>query len=213
MRTTRFLLAAVAALAIAGPAWATITVQGTEQPQYIPITNQLALSHGVTFSSTMPFVTFGDNGNSVAGIYGTDPSFSPVWSYAAYYAPIELTFVDMGDGITPAVVTGTISAVYGDAGGDTDGIRLRAYDINNVLLGTQTALSVSWGNISISGTGIHRVLFDQSGLGAGTSDTFLDWVSYPEPVAVPEPASLFALAGAMLAFAVRRGRAADPARR
>lgn len=194
---------AVIVLASAAVANAVI-VQGTELPQYISVTNQLATSHGVTFSSTMPFVTFGTNGINVDGIYGTDPTFNPLANFAAYLAPIELTFVDMNDGITPAVVNGTISAVFGDGGGDTDGIRMRAFDINNVLLDTQTALTVSWGNISITANGVYRVVFDQSGQGAGTSDTFLDWVSYPPPVAVPEPATIVALAGALLAAVGRR---------
>lgn len=112
----------------------------------------------------------------------------------------------MGDGITPAVVNGTISAVFGDGGGDTDGIRLRAYDINNNLLGTQTALSVSWGNISITGVGIHKVVFDQSGLGGPNSDTFLDWLSYPEPVALPSPGPGLMLGASGLLMSARRRR-------
>jgi len=203
MGTTRLCTGMIAFLASAGSAWATVTVQGTEQPMYTSITNQLALTHGVTFSSTMPFVTFGVNGVNTVGIYGTDPSFNPLADYAAYSAPIELTFVDMSNGVTPAVVTGTINAVFGDGGGDTDGIRLRAYDINNILIGTQTALSVSFGPISITGTGIHRIVFDQSGLGDPTSDTFLDWVSYPEPVPVPEPSAVFLIVWAGLAYSRR----------
>lgn len=181
----------------AGSAQAVI-VQGTELPSYtVQVTNQLGLSHGVNFTSTMGFVTFGDNGNSVTGIYGTDPSFNPNAGYASYYSPIEATFVSMNDGFTPAVVNGTVSAVFGDGGGDTDGIRMRAFDINNNLIDTQTALSISWGNISITANGIHKVIFDQSGLGDGTSDTFLDWLMYPTPSVVPAPGTLAVLCGFM----------------
>ncbi len=195
-----------AALAFVGVARGVITVDGTEQPQYTSITNQLALSHGVTFSSTMPFVTFGDNGVNVPGIYGTDPTSNPFANYAFYGSPIEVTFVDMSDGVSPVVVNGTVSAVFGDGGGDTDGIRLRAYDISNNLIGTQTALSVSFGPISITGTGIRKVIFDQSGLGAGTSDTFLDSLSYDNPTPVPEPGTCAVLGVGLLALMAGRRR-------
>lgn len=189
----------------AGSAAHAIIIQGTELPSYTPVTNQLALTHGATFTSTMPFCTFGTNGNNVDGIYGTDPSFPPFASYAAYYAPIEITFVDMNDGVSPAFVSGTINAVFGDGGGDTDGIRVRAFDFSNNLLATNTALTVSWGNISITANNIYRLVFDQSGLGAGTSDTFLDWIDYPTPVPVPAPgATALLLTGAVAASRRRR---------
>jgi len=197
-------LAFIVVLGAASAAHA-IIIQGTELPSYTPVTNQLALTHGATFSSAMPFCTFGTNGNNVDGIYGTDPSFSPMFSNAAYYAPIEITFVDMSNGVSPAFVSGTINAVFGDGGGDTDGIRVRAFDFNNNLLATNTALTVSWGNISITANNIYRLVFDQSGLGAGTSDTFLDWIDYPTPVPVPAPsATALLLTGALISSRRRR---------
>jgi hypothetical protein len=204
MRTVTFCIVMAAVLYSANPARAAITVQGTEQPPYTSITNQLGMSHGVVFNSTMGFVTFGENGINIWGIYGTEPTANPMANYAWYSSPIEVKFVDMFDGMTPTVVNGTVSAVFGDGGGDTDGIRMRAYDINNVLLDTQTALSVSLGNISITANGINRLVFDQSGLGDPTSDTFLDSLTYPDPVSTPEPAagSLLMLAG--LAVAAHR---------
>ena len=206
MRSSHLTVLAVNAILCVGSAADAIIIQGTELPSYTSVTNQLALTHGATFNSTLPFCTFGDNGNNVTGIYGTDPSFPQPANYAAYYAPIEITFVDMNDGISPAFVSGTINAVFGDGGGDTDGIRVRAFDFNNNLLATNTALTVSWGNISISANNIYRLVFDQSGLGAGTSDTFLDWIDYPTPVGVPAPgASAVLLIGA--AVATRRRRA------
>lgn len=200
------LFAVVALAAAAGSAHAAVMITGNELPMYQPISNQLALSHGATFASTLPYCTFGTNGANVDGIYGTDPSFPAQYGNAAYYAPIEITFVSMNDGVTPAIVNGTINAVYGDGGGDIDGVRLRAYDINNVLLGTVTALGVTFTNISISGAGIHRIVFDQSGLGDPTSDTFLDWVQYPEPVVVPGPGVGSAIALASVAPLLRRRR-------
>lgn len=183
-----------------------VIVEGTELTQYTSVTNQLAMSHGVIFNSTMGFVTFGVNGASTVGIYGTEPTANPMANYAWYSSPIEITFVDMGDGVSPAVVNGTVTAMFGDGGGDTDGIRVRAYDINNNLIGTQTALSVSWGTISITGVGIRRLVFDQSGLGSPTSDTFLDWVDFPTPVAVPAPGAAAVGALAMVVGTRRRRR-------
>ena len=112
----------------------------------------------------------------------------------------------MADGVTPTVVNGTINAIFGDNGGDTDGIRFRVYDLSNTLIATQTALSVSYGNISITGTGIHRLVVDQSGLGDPTSDPFVDWLSYPDPVSTPEPGTLGLLFVAALPI-IRRRRA------
>jgi hypothetical protein len=197
-------VALAALVAAAAPASAVI-IQGTELPQYTPVTNQLALSHGATFSSTMPFVTFGTNGVNTVGIYGTDPSFPPLASYAAYYAPIEITFVSMVDGVTPAVVNGTVNGVFGDGGGDLDGIRIRAFDVSNNLLATSYGLGNTWTPISITATGIRTLIFDQSGFGAGTSDTFLDWIDYSAPVPVPAPgAGAAAVMGAVLAMGRRR---------
>lgn len=203
----RAVRAVVAALAVGvgGASASAVIIQGTELPQYTPVSNQLGLSHGATFSSTMPFVTFGVNGMSTVGIYGTDPSFPPGASYAAYYAPIQITFVSLNDGVSPAVVNGTINAVFGDGGGDLDGVRIRAFDVNNNLLATGFGLGNTWTPVSVSATGIRSVIVDQSGLGAGTSDTFLDWIDYPAPVDVPAPSAAAPILGAV-AWATRRRR-------
>jgi hypothetical protein len=42
--------------------------------------------------------------------------------------------------------------------------------------------------ISFTGTGIHRIIIEQNPLGSSTSNTALDFLMFPTPVAVPEPA-------------------------
>lgn len=208
MRTCKTCVVVFAVVTCASAANAVI-VDGTELTQYTSVTNQLGMSHGVIFNSTMGFVTFGVNGANTIGIYGTEPTANPNANYAWYSSPIEITFVDMADGFSPAVVNGTINAVFGDGGGDTDGIRLRAYDINNNLIGTQTALTVGFGPISITGVGIRRIVFDQSGLGSPTSDTFLDWVDFPTPTPLPAPGAAI-LGGLAIAFGARRKQRTTP---
>lgn len=202
MRTVILWIGAAAAVAMTGAARAVIVVQGTELPSYIAVTNQLAMSHGATFTSNNGAVTFGEMDPGVVGIFGTDPTGPSMWGYMAFFSPIEVSFVNMGDGITPTIVNGTISAVFGDGGGDTDGIRLRAYDLANNLIGSSTALSATYGNISFTGVGIHRVVFDQSGLGSPTSDTFLESLTYPDPI--PAPGAALLLAAGTLAVRARR---------
>lgn len=183
-------------LAVAPIAHAMI-VQGTELAPYIAVTNQLAMSHGVTFSSlNNPAVTFTELIPGTWGVQGTEP-----WALPAnggwYNSPIFVTFVDPSDGVTPAVVNGTITALWGDGGGDNDAVDMRAYDLNNNLIVSQTFSGISFTQIQLTGLGIHRVEFwANTMVGAGTSDTGFDWISYPTPV-VPSPtvASLLILSG------------------
>jgi hypothetical protein len=201
-------IVATAVVAAAGTSASGIIVEGTELAQWVvPVTNQLALSHGAIFTSNNGHVTFGTNGVNTIGIYGTEPWAPAPAGYSWYGAPIEVTFVSMNDGVTPAVVNGTITAMFGDGGGDTDGIRMRAYDISNTLISTSFATTVSFGTVSLTGSGIYRVIFDQSGLGSPTSDTFLDWLDYPTPEAVPAPGALALLGGVLGMASCRRRRA------
>lgn len=195
----RTVLSVTAALAMSANAFG-IIVQGTELAPYTAVTNQLGMSHGVTFSSlNYPAVTFTELMPTVWGIQGCEP-FSPPANGGWYNAPIFVTFVDPSDGVTPAVVNGTITARWGDGGGDFDAVDMRAYDLANTLVTAQTFTGTTFTIISISGVGIHRVEFwANTNVGAGTSDTGFDWIDYPTPqIPAPGALALLGLAGVVL---------------
>jgi hypothetical protein len=195
-------LIAVAACALVTSQAAAVIVQGTELAPYTAVSNQLASSHGVLFSSqNYPSVTFTEVYPTIWGVYGCETWALP--SNGGWFnTPIFVSFVDPADGVTPAVVN-TVSANWGDGGGDFDAVDLRAYDLSNNLILTQTFSGSSLTVISISAPGINRVEFwANTNVGSPTSDTGFDWIDYPTP-AVPGPASLLTLA-ALGAFRRRR---------
>jgi hypothetical protein len=205
MHPVQSLTVVIAALAAASTCRAVI-VQGTELPPLTPVTNQLAMSHGVTFTSlNNPAVTFTELIPGTWGIQGTEP-----WSLPSnggwYNSPIFATFVDPADGTTPAVVNGTITAMWGDGGGDTDAVDMRAYDLANNLVTSQTFTGITFTQIQVTGVGIHRVEFwANTMVGSPTSDTGLDWLSYPTP-SVPAPGATALLGiGGLMASRRRRG--------
>ncbi|MBX3353604.1 MAG: hypothetical protein KF684_11785 [Phycisphaeraceae bacterium] len=189
-----------AASALAAGASAAI-VQGTELAPYQDVTNQLAMSHGVIFSSlNYPAVTFTELVPGLWGIQGAEP-WAPPSNGGWYNSPIFATFVNPADGVTPAVVNGTVSARWGDGGGDFDAVDMRAYDLSNNLLAAQTFTGTTFTVISLTANGIARVEFwANTNVGAGTSDTGLDWLSFPTPfVPAPGAGAALAIAGATLA--------------
>lgn len=189
-----------AASALAAGASAAI-VQGTELAPYQDVTNQLAMSHGVIFSSlNYPAVTFTELMPGLWGIQGAEP-WAPPSNGGWYNSPIFATFVNPADGVTPAVVNGTVSARWGDGGGDFDAVDMRAYDLSNNLLAAQTFTGTTFTVISLTANGIARVEFwANTNVGAGTSDTGLDWLSFPTPfVPAPGAGAALAIAGATLA--------------
>lgn len=201
---------AIAVVAIA-LAWAVapvgaVIIQGTELAPYLQVSNQLGMSHGAVFSSqSLPFVTFAELIPGLWGIEGSDPTANPMYGYGWYNAPIIVNFVSMTDGVTPAVVNGTVSANWGDGGGDLDGVDMRAYDVSNNLVTAATFTGITFTQIQVSGVGIHRVEFwPNTMVGSPNSDTSLDWLSFPPPVVVPSPAGAALLA--LAAGAVRRRR-------
>lgn len=203
MRTN---IIAVSALVLCCGAASGVIVQGTELPPYQAVSNQLAQSHGVLFSSlNYPAVTFTELVPGLWGIQGCEP-WAPPSNGGWYNAPIFMQFVDPADGVTPAIVNGTVSAMWGDGGGDFDAVDMRAYDLNNNLITAQTFTGTTFTLIQLTGVGIHRVEFwANTNVGAGTSDTGLDWVDFPTPF-VPAPGTIAAaLAGALAASRRRRG--------
>jgi hypothetical protein len=198
----KLLLVVFCALAAAPHADAVI-VQGTELAPYTAVTNQLATSHGVTFASAnYNGVTFTELIPGTWGVYGCE-SWSPPSNGGWFNAPIFVTFVDPADGVTPATVN-TLTANWGDGGGDFDAVDLRAYDLSNNLITTQTYTGSTFTQITLNATGIHRVEFwANTNVGSGTSDTGFDWISYPTPV-VPSPWAGAALVAGLCTLRRRR---------
>ncbi|HYE61638.1 MAG TPA: hypothetical protein VD997_06555 [Phycisphaerales bacterium] len=198
----RMLIAAGVCALVAGAAQGVI-VEGTELAPYTAVSNQLASSHGVLFSSlNYPAVTFTEVYPTIWGVQGCEPWALP--SNGGWYSsPIFVSFVDPSDGVTPAVV-GTFSANWGDGGGDFDAVDLRAYDLSNNLILTQTFTGIGLTQISITAAGINRVEFwANTVVGDVTSDTGFDWISYPTPQ-VPGPGVVAVMAGGLMAGARRR---------
>jgi hypothetical protein len=180
-----------------------VIVQGTELAPYNAVTNQLAMSHGVTFASAnYNAVTFTELIPGTWGVYGCEPWALP--SNGGWFnSPIFVTFVSPADGVTPAIVN-TLTANWGDGGGDFDAVDLRAFDLANNLITTQTYTGSTFTQITLNATGIHRVEFwPNTNVGSGTSDTGFDWISYPTPV-VPAPAALTLLTTGFLTARRRR---------
>lgn len=200
---TPVVVAALALCAASFPASAVI-VQGTELAPYIAVTNQLATSHGATFSSLgNPAVTFTELIPGTWGIQGTE-TWSPPANGGWFNSPIFVNFVDPADGVTPAVVNGTVTCMWGDGGGDFDAVDMRAFDLSNNLIASQTFTGFTFTQIQLTASGINRLEFwANTNVGSGTSDTGLDWIDYPTPV-VPAPACAPILAATALLFPRRR---------
>lgn len=191
-----------AGAAMSGGSAQAVIIQGTELAPYLAVTNQLASSHGAVFSSlNYPAVTFTELIPGTWGIQGSEPWALP-GNGGWFNSPIFVEFVDPADGITPAVVN-TVSAMWGDGGGDFDAVDMRVFDLSNTLITSQTFTGTTFTQIQLSAPGIHRVEFwANTNVGSGTSDTGLDWLMYPTPT-VPAPG---VAAFGLLALALRRHR-------
>jgi hypothetical protein len=197
-------LAALAAVGGVSAAASAVIVQGTELAPYLAVTNQLATSHGAVFSSlNNPAVTFTELVPGLWGIQGSEPWALP-GNGGWFNSPIFVNFVDPSDGVTPAVV-GSVTAMWGDGGGDFDAVDMRAFDLSNNLIASQTFTGSTFTQIQLTAVGIARVEFwANTNVGSGTSDTGLDWISYPTPV-VPAP-GVAAVVGLGGVVALRRRR-------
>jgi hypothetical protein len=176
------------AISISNAARADVTIHGTEYPAGTAIDDEFA-SLGVLLSSELGYVTFATD--DFPGIFGTMAGSTWVGiAGASFSAPITATFVDPLDSNVPAIVNGTISARFGDGGGDLDSLRLRAFNIDDQLIDTVISQAIDFGDISLTGVGIHRVVFDQNPGGSRTTNTALDYLTFPDPIPVPEPSAL-----------------------
>jgi hypothetical protein len=202
-----FLVAAVGMTSGICPTASAFIVQGTELAPYTAVTNQLASSHGVIFSSlNYNGVTFTELIPGTWGVQGCEP-WSPPSNGGWYNSPIFMQFVDPSDGVTPATVSGTITLMWGDGGGDFDAVDMRLFDLSNNLIAAQTFSGQSFTQIQMTATGVYRIeLWANTNIGAGTSDTGFDWISYPTPVGVPTPGAASAAAIALGAMSSTRRR-------
>src|SRR5262245_20938526 len=109
------------------------TIEGNEYPIGTAFDNEFVPA-GAVLSAGLGYVTFAND--DFVGIFGTAPGSA--WAGvagASFSAPIQVIFVVPGNASLPGVVNGTISARYGDGGGDLDSLRLRALDIHNQSIG------------------------------------------------------------------------------
>lgn len=167
-----------------------VVIEGTELPPCTEITDQLAATHFVRFSSNAGHVTFERNGGRF-GIYGTDSDGFRGCARAKFHAPISVFFVDPLDPSRAGVVNGTITTVWGDGGGDQDSLTLEAYDLNGRLIHTANSRGSTWQTLELSSEGIHEIRYFASAGAPESSDTFIERLTYPIPASTGVERPLF----------------------
>lgn len=133
---------------------------GVTVPLANRLSNQLAATLGVEFSSAAPFVAVVNHGTptpSVPNIIGGASAAGAL----SYSAPIHIRFVDPANPASPAVtsavsVRGDLTAIPGTA-------TMRAFGVDGTLLGAQTVNDVPGGLLlSLAIPGIHRIELTQT---------------------------------------------------
>jgi hypothetical protein len=147
---------------------------GSTVPTTARLSTQLQTASGVTLSSDAPYIavvllgvghaTSGNNG--VGGVTTSNT--------LAYSSPIIATFNVPGDPSTPGVTD--FVSIRGDqlpAAGNT--ATMQAFDINGVLIGTDTEPDISGGlTLSISVPGIHSVRITEAQANIAFDDLTFD---------------------------------------
>jgi len=136
------------------------------------LSNQLAATLGVEFSSDAAFVAVVNHGlptPSVPNLIGGVAANGAL----SYSTPILIRFVDPANPASPAV-TGFVS-VRGDLTAVPGTATMRAFGVDGTLLGAQTANDVAGGlTLSLTLPGIHRIELTQTSATIGMDDlTFL----------------------------------------
>jgi hypothetical protein len=158
---------------------------GEPIPEEARLSDQLAATYGVVFSSGAPYVAVvalpeGAAPSGVNGIGGSTPdgilTYDRMW-------PVVFTFVDPGNPTMPA--TTDFVSVRGDLWGDSGmDVILNAYDIDGHLVDSDQQYDSGGETLSVTGPGIHRVEF----LGSyDTRGVALDDLTF-NPVLQPVPA-------------------------
>lgn len=173
---------------------------GNAIPVDARLSNQLLVSHGVRFSSSAGYVAVVSlgAGHATSGLNGIGGSTSGgVLTYNSD-DPIWITFHTNGDanslGFTDFV------SIRGDLHGGGFPSMVNVFDVNGLLLGSQTLDDVGGQTWSFSIPGIHALQFLGQPPGSTTNGIALDDLSFNQ--VVPEPSTGFVLLS--LALLVRR---------
>jgi hypothetical protein len=162
---------------------------GEPIPEAARLSDALATTHGVLFSSGAPYVAvvYCDPGCPTSGlnmIGGSTPD--GILTYDRQW-PIVFQFVDPEDSGAPAATD--FVSVRGDLVGDSGMyVTLNAYDIGGVLIDSDEAFDSGGETLTVTGAGIHRVEFlgSHDDRGVGLDDlTFNPVAALPTPVALP----------------------------
>jgi hypothetical protein len=136
---------------------------GSAVPTNSQLSTQYQAADGITFSSTSPYVAIGSFGTTSppAGIGGVTAS-----GQLSYNEPVKIVFSVPGAS-TPAVTTSvSITGDQSGIGGQT--ATFTAYDANGAVIQAFTKADTSGLNNTwtVSGAGIHSVIFSGGNLGA-----------------------------------------------
>jgi hypothetical protein len=160
---------------------------GQPIPEAARLSDELAATYGVLFSSGAEYVAVVDLGvghatSGTNGIGGSTPdgmlTYDREW-------PVVFTFVDPENPVMPAV-TDFVSArgdLWANSGMD---VFLNAYDVNGALVDSDEAFDSGGETLTVTGPGIHRVEFlgTHDWCGVGLDDlTFNPVTPPPTPVA------------------------------
>jgi len=178
--------------------------QGTPVPVGDRLSTQYQNSFGILFTSNAGYVGVGQ--------FGTDAPSAPnviagtsIAGNFDYGAPVTFSFWNPGN--ISQMATTNFFSVQGDlspVGSNGQMVTVAAYDVNGVLLGTDTETDTGGEVWALSFPGIHSVVFPGA-TNVNPGGIGLDNVTFGSVVAVPEPAiAIFALAVAPLMVRNRR---------
>lgn len=160
-------------------------LSGQPIPVAARLSDELAGSYGIVFSSGAPYVAVVASGighatSGINAIGGSTPggllTYDRGW-------PVVFTFVDPRNPTAPAV-TDFVSA-RGDLWGDSQMyVTLNAYDLGGVLVDSDQAFDSGGETLTVSAPGIHRVEFlgSRDWCGVALDDLTFHSVELPTPV-------------------------------
>ena len=180
--------------------------QGNAVSTNMRLSDQYLAADGILFASGSPYVGVANLGSSATsgtnGIGGT--SAAGTFDYSA---PVTFSFWNPANPATPA--TTNFFSVRGDLDPSGGGVpvTVSAFDINGVLLGTNTQTDSGGETWTLSFPGIHSVLYPGTSANPADGGIALDDVTF-NTVTVPEPgmATLLACAAMPAASRLRRQR-------